>query len=187
MNRNRLVYWCSNCNHLEIETITTKHTLKAISYVLLLGILTSLTGIGAFSVYGFVKTTDFSDLSNFRSLGNFYAGVGDIRSYFQSNDEMKQYAINVTKDCETENCKIEKLYKNVSDGWVYISDVRSNPYEIFTSGWGDCDTLSTMSKVLLKSVGVKSSFKCSSDHCFLIVFGEDKYKFDVAMAELSKI
>jgi hypothetical protein len=75
--------------------------------------------------------------------------------------------------CIEEECKARKIYESLSK-FEYEPGTEINPEKVWTDKSGDCDEISYLFMSLLKTEGIKSKMQCNHNHCWLIIFLQDK-------------
>jgi hypothetical protein len=81
---------------------------------------------------------------------------------------MKEFTLNITKDCSDDYCKANALWKELSQ-WAYVKGENLSPIQIFNQRYGDCDEMSYLYKDLLSSIKISSVLKCTENHCYNLV------------------
>lgn len=113
----------------------------------------------------------------------------DIRSYVQTNSEIKQIADKiVTLSCEKTHkvCNTKAIFYFVQQNFNYLSDPSAfeyfkTPQESFNARAGDCDDASILLSSLLQSIGLQTRFVFVPRHVYVQVKMQDaasSYKDD---------
>lgn len=176
--RNKKLYVCSKCNHIELEHKSLARKLliipKAIFFILL-GV-TSIIGIlGLYNVvaYGIYEDPNLI----FQPAGSFWGIFHTFKSDMIPITEKKiyqEYAMNLTINCsQDKECQARKIFEHL-ESFTYEEGADMNPIDILQKKSGDCDEVSLAYVYLLKSLNIKSGMQCSYNHCWVIIFLEDK-------------
>lgn len=166
--KNKLIY-CKNCNRIFKEKITLKKRFFQTQKFLFLTFLCLTSLFGTTALYNLVSGGIYENYYDIlSSVGGFYATIINVKSNFKSNDELKEIAINLTKECEDDYCKSKKIYNHLLT-FNYELGTNLNAYEVYKEGEFDCDEGSYLLKIMLSKVGVDSIIQCIQDHCYLII------------------
>ena len=130
-----------------------------------------------FSPELFQVETYTGSMSDWKTFGEFIYTINKDRE--QLTPEMKAIVQNLTKDCITEEEKIDTLYNWLQKNMRYVSiQLGIGGWQSFDAAtveknkYGDCKALSTFMKGMLKETGIES-------HQVLIYWDEnDKLHFD---------
>jgi len=182
--KNKIKYICKNCNHIELE----KRNIKTISWHITKSILlfcllfTSL--LGSTATYNFIVGGVWEKPNQMLQIGESYAFLTNIQSHFQSSgtrDELREIALNLTKNCNEDECKAKAIYNELLT-FDYLEENATDldPIKTWESREGDCDMMSYLYLSLLKQVqdaeenSIKSRISCTQTHCWNIVYLDDK-------------
>lgn len=170
MKNKQLISICERCGHLNLKK---KSKILGIVKSVLFTMLVATSVIGSCGIINFAMgdTPDVS--SDLYIVGGFYAFIENIVGNFRSNDKLNEIALNITKECKDNECKLKKIYSRLIL-FKYERGSEKNPMIIWNEQEGDCDEISLLAKILLREVGIYSSLQCSHRHCWLIVFPGDK-------------
>ncbi len=171
--KNKLIYACKKCGHIEIEKITWKLRIWRIVKLVCSLLIIPLLIIGFLSLY-FSISAIIEYPKAILTTGIFRISIGNFMNSFQSSGEINKIALNLTKGCNNDECKAKKIYEHLKPFKSDAGAERMNPLEIWESGYGDCDELIALYMALLKELNIKSKMICNNNHCWSIVLLKEK-------------
>jgi len=187
MVRNKIIFQCPKCNYTELKKIKLRNRLLKIPKVLFLIALYFSAIMGLLASYNYYQALNIGNEDKIFSLGNSIIAIGNILINFQSGEdkqELKEIALNITKDCNDDYCRAETIYNRLNE-FPYNNEedgTPSEPLKTWKSGIGDCDEMAYLLNILLKQVNIKSTVQASPTHAWTIIKLEDK----VILADLTK-
>lgn len=151
-----------------------------LTFLLYLGI-TSI--IGTLGLYNIIThdVNDGYDSDKEDKLSGLAAPILNIKLLFQGeNKVLENYAKDITKECETDNCKAKKIYLDLVKNWDYELGEEIDEMKIFYDREGDCDEMTNLYISILKTINIKARASCSITHCWSVVYLDDqKIKADI--------
>ena len=187
---------CPRCNHIELEEITlkkriwktSKYTFKAI----FIAIILISAAIGFLATYNFIIGINYGGDTQL-DIGDMFATLeNNLFNKFQSTGQFKEFTLNLTKKCETNECKVEEVYKYLST-FEFISGTESDTKKIFEEKECDCDECSRLMIAMLDSINIKSFMDCNlkkdKGHCwtFIKLNNGKKFKVDIVQSKFLEI
>ncbi len=177
--KNKILFQCPECNHKEIKKISLIERLLSIPKVLFITFIIFSSFAGTLATHNFIQGAYFENEDRIFSLGGAVVSIGNVLINFQSKgdkEKLRDIALNLTKGCEDDYCKIKLIYLELwdfpyneqNDGDSY------NPLSIWESGKCDCDECSYLLMYLLKTLDIKSTVQASYDHAWNLVYLDDK-------------
>lgn len=170
--------YCKHCKHIELEKKNIKNDLiiNGKRFLIFLILFTSL--MGSTGLYNFIVGNVWENPNQMLQLGESYAFFNNFRSNFQSEetkDKLTEISNELTEDCNNDECKARIIYNELIT-FDYLSEnaTNLNPIKTWESKKGDCDMMSYLYISLLKNQGIKSRLSCTQNHCWNIVYLEDK-------------
>jgi len=178
-------YKCEKCG---FEKHSSK--VKVIIFSVFAGIFLALALIGSLGIWNSVIANEFNEdlMFSLGGLGSAYENiVSSLISPIQ-NEDIVDISVKLTKDCETDLCKIIAI-KNYLDDFDYEVGTNIFNYEkLIEEQEIDCDEGSSLAKFLLRGVGIKSRIVTNHNHAWLIVYtDEGKYRLDIAGHRFEKV
>lgn len=153
---------------LEIVKTSGKVFLRSLIF------LTSI--IGTLGIYNFVAGNYYNNPDVMFSVGGTYSFVENIRMKFQSVDYFEEKADKISTNCTSEECRAKNIYSYLKTFRHKIGS-ETNPQIILDRGYGDCDEMSYLYMTMLKSEGISSRMQCNHNHCWTLVFPDNKRVF----------
>ncbi len=169
MKKTKLKY-CKNCQRIYHEKRTIKKRIfKVIKFTFIIFIL--ITSIfGSTALYNFISGGIYENPNLTISISSFYAFVlNNLIIPIQSNNELKEIALDLTKNCPDDYCKTKKIYDHLLTFEYEKGSNPENPLEIYKEKSGDCDELSYLFKSLLDQLNIKSVLQYEPKHAYLII------------------
>ena len=176
--KNKIKYTCEVCKHVAFRQNNWKTFLFGyIKFILIVGLMvTSL--LGSMGLYNFFVGEIYDSPDKVISLGQAYALVLNEKGIFQSNEDTKKLRTitdDIIGDCIESECKAKAVYNHLLlFPYLYENATELNPLKVWDDGEGDCDQISVLFMALLKTHNIKSRLDCSTNHCWNILYLEDK-------------
>lgn len=181
MIRNKIISRCKNCGSVEVINYKKSYYVLYVIKLIVIPFFFTFAIMGMLATYSFIQG-EMKDKSTLTNVGGFYGSILNIKSIFQSGitPEMKEFTLNITKDCSDDYCKANALWQNLSQ-WAYVVGQDLDPVKIFAQRYGDCDEMSYLYKDLLNSIKISSVLKCTESHCYnLVKTNKGTYIGDIA-------
>jgi hypothetical protein len=124
-------------------------------------------------VYGTVRAIHIVDRTQISTNDGIYT------SYVTSSQEIEQKAYALTKQCESNACKVQALLDYVTS-IPYSTNTfqQKSPQKTIQENYGDCDDKSNLLISMLHAVGIESYFVLVPKHIFVVVPLADKRFMD---------
>jgi len=176
---NKNIHICNNCGHIESEKSTIFLRVKNIAKSIFLIFLGVSAVFGILATYNSIQGINFDNPNRIISLGGVIATLDNIFLNFQSGSdvkELKQIALNITKDCKDDYCRSKELYDAILDIPYNFDNNGSplNPLKTWKSQIADCDEASYLLISLLKTLKIKGIIQNSNNHSWAIIYLEDR-------------
>jgi len=172
--KQKFIAICSKCNEIILKKRTPiKLIIKEIFIVFIL--ITSI--IGTLGIYNFLVGGIYENPDLMFSIGGINSFILNFKSHFQSNNQLKEIAQNLTSSCEDDYCKVKAIYEHLlTFDYRDENATRTNSHSlmIWESKEGDCDELSYLLNSLLSELKINSVMQCTQSHCYSIVKLKDK-------------
>ena len=115
-------------------------------------------------VYGTSKAIQIVDKTQVGTADGIYT------SYISTSEEIKQKALNLTKNCVDNICKVQNLLDFTSNIPYQTNTFQQNsPQKTIQKNYGDCDDKSNLLISMLHAIGIKAYFVLVPKHIFVIV------------------
>ena len=115
-------------------------------------------------VYGTSKAIQIVDKTQVGTSDGIYT------SYISTSEEIKQKALNLTKNCVDNVCKVQSLLDFTSNIPYQTNTFQKNsPQKTIQKNYGDCDDKSNLLISMLHVIGLKAYFVLVPKHIFVIV------------------
>jgi hypothetical protein len=168
--KNKPVYVCRHCGHIELEDHSWKEKILTVPKVILSAIFLMCALIGMFGLYNFISAGDFSrpELLG-HPVGGTWGSLWTMSTNFMSQNESAQliaFAEPIIKDCADENCKARNLYDYFRTNFKYKVGSDLNPLDIIKEKEGDCDEMSFLYLSTIKALGMDGMMQCVDNHCW---------------------
>jgi len=123
--------------------------------------------LGGISLYFIYILTVVVSTVNRRHIGTT---DGTYINNTQSNQNIHKLALELTKNCSDNNCRIQNILDNVTNIPYKINHFTAHsPQETIQKNFGDCDDKSNLLISLLHELSIESYFVLVPKHIFVIV------------------
>jgi uncharacterized protein YoxC len=120
-------------------------------------------------IYGTIKALEIAGRTQVGTKNGIYT------SYVTTSQEIDDKAKELTKDCETKLCKVQRLLDFANRIPYYTKTFqRYSPQQTIKQNFGDCDDKSNLLISMLKALHIKAYFVLVPQHIFVIVPLKDK-------------
>ena len=115
-------------------------------------------------VYGTIKALDIVDKTQMSTSEGVYT------SYVTTSNEIKHKAFELTKNCQTEFCKIQNLL-DFATSIPYKTNTfqQKSPQKTIQENFGNCDDKSNLLISMLHTLDIEAYFVLVPKHIFVIV------------------
>ena len=168
--RKKVDYICEKCSHLGLKPKSRIKSMAFGIFIVYIGV-TAIFGSG--SLINAYQTGIFDNKQVLFSYGGFYSTIHNFKSDFEISDttRLKEIAENITKDCEDDYCRTEKIYNELLTFEYMDKDATDlNPIRTWDNRLGDCDMMSYLQMALLKQLDINVYMTCSPDHCWDVIY-----------------
>ena len=120
-------------------------------------------------IYGTYRAIQIVDKTQVGTSDGIYT------SYISTSQEIKEKALNLTKNCVDKVCKVQSLLDFTSNIPYQTNTFQQNsPQKTIQKNYGDCDDKSNLLISMLHAIGIKAYFVLVPKHIFVIVSLKDK-------------
>ncbi len=101
-------------------------------------------------------------------------GDGIYTNRVKTSEDISNKAFELTKDCKSEACQVQRLLDYVTDIPYQINHFKAHsPQKTIQNNFGDCDDKSNLLISMLHALGKEAYFVLVPKHIFIIVSLED--------------